>query len=79
VPRNFIRTNDAFELKLKGEKIRATRLQELEEMGTKLQATARALPPGRDRHYALQEIGRLCAQVVSLQADLPPAKKAEGK
>jgi len=57
--------------------MRTARLQELEEMGTKLQATARALPPGRDRRNALQEIGRLRAQVVSLQADLPPAKKAE--
>jgi hypothetical protein len=68
------------ELGLKGEKMRATRLQELEGMGTKLQATARALPSGMDRHNILQEIGRLRAQVVSLQADLPPpAKKAKGK
>jgi hypothetical protein len=68
------------ELGLKGEKMRATRLQELEGMGTKLQATARALPSGMDRHNILQEIGRLRAQVVSLQADLPPpANKAKGK
>jgi hypothetical protein len=34
----------------------------------------------KDHHNALQEIGRLRAQVVSLQADLPPpAKKAKGK
>jgi hypothetical protein len=55
--------------------MRAARLQELEEMGTKLQATARALPPGQDRHNILQEIGRFRARIVALQgADLPPAQ-----
>jgi hypothetical protein len=38
--------------------MRAARLQELEEMMTKLQATARALPSGPDRHNILQEIGK---------------------
>jgi hypothetical protein len=60
--------------------MREARLQELHEMAAKLLATAGALPPGPDRHNALREIGRLRAQVVSLQADLPPpAKKEKGK
>jgi hypothetical protein len=60
--------------------MREARLQELQEMAEKLLATAGALPPGPDRYNALREIGRLRAQVVSLQADLPPpAKKAKGK
>jgi hypothetical protein len=51
------------------------KLVELEEMGTKLQATARALPSGPDRHNILQEIGRFCARIVALQgADLRPAQ-----
>ena len=62
--------------------MRALKLQELEEMGVKLQATARNLPSGPDRHNILEEIGRLRAQVAALQADLPPARrglKAKGK
>jgi hypothetical protein len=63
--------------------MRAARLQELEEMRTKLQATARALPSGPDRHNILQEIGRFRAQIVALQgADLRSAHqglKAKGK
>ena len=47
--------------------MRAARLQELEEMGTKLQATARELPSGQDRHNALREIGRFRAQIAALQ------------
>jgi hypothetical protein len=54
--------------------MRAEKLQELEEMGTKLQATARALPTGPDRHNILLEIGRFRARIVALQgADSPPA------
>ena len=62
--------------------MRALKLQELEEMGGKLQATARNLPSGPDRHNILEEIGRLRAQVAALQANLPPARrglKAKGK
>jgi len=63
--------------------MRAVRLQELEEMGTKLQATARALPSGPDRNNILQEIGRFRARIVALQgADLRSAHqglKAKGK
>jgi hypothetical protein len=47
--------------------MRATKLQELEEMATKLLATARKLPPGPDRHNILREIGRFRSQIVSLQ------------
>ena len=62
--------------------MRALKLQELEELGVKLQTTARNLPSGPDRHNILQEIGRLRAQVAALQANLPPARrglKAKGK
>jgi hypothetical protein len=44
----------------------ATRLQELEEMETKLQATAHALPSGQDRHNALREIGKFRARITAL-------------
>ena len=55
--------------------MRTARLQELEEMGTKLQATARALPSGPDRHNIHQEIGTFRARIVALQdADLRPAR-----
>ena len=54
--------------------MRVLRLKELEEMGLKLQMTARNLPSGPDRHNMLQEIGRLRAQVAALQASLPPAR-----
>jgi hypothetical protein len=47
--------------------MRATKLQELEEMATKLLATARKLPPGPDRSNMLQEIGRFRSQIASLQ------------
>jgi hypothetical protein len=56
------------ELGLKGEKMRAARLQELEEMGTKLQATALELPSGQDRHNALREIERFRARITALHA-----------
>jgi hypothetical protein len=63
--------------------MRAARLQELEEMRTKLQATARELPSGQDRHNALREIGRFRARIRALHAfDLRRAHgglKAKGK
>jgi hypothetical protein len=71
------------ELGLKGKKMRAARLQELEEMGTKLQATARKLPSGQDRHNALREIERFRVRITALHAfDLRRAYgalKAKGK
>jgi hypothetical protein len=45
----------------------AARLQELEEIAAKLIATARELPPGRDHHNALKEIGRFLARIVALK------------
>jgi len=60
--------------------MRAAKLQELEEMGARLQATARALPSGPDRHNILQEIGRFRARIVALQgADLQPAQALKAK
>jgi hypothetical protein len=62
--------------------MRATKLQELEEMAVKLLATARKLPQGPDRHNALQEIGRFRARIAALQgAGLPVRQglKAKGK
>jgi hypothetical protein len=47
--------------------MRATKLQELEEMAAKLLATARKLPPGADRRNMLAEIGRFRSQIISLQ------------
>src|ERR1700730_17481784 len=49
------------------EKMRAARLKELEELAAKLLETARKLPPGQDRHNALQEIGRFRARITALQ------------
>jgi hypothetical protein len=70
-------------LRAQGEEMRATRLQELEEMAAKLLVTARKLPPGQDHHNALREIGRFHVQIAALQsADLRRAKlglKAKGK
>ncbi len=43
--------------------MREARLQELEEMATKLLATARELPSGQDRHNALREIARFRARI----------------
>jgi hypothetical protein len=63
--------------------MRATKLQELEEIAAKLLATARKLPPGPGRHNMLQEIGRFRARIVALQgAGSRPARqrlKATGK
>ena len=62
--------------------MRATRLQELQEMAAKLLATARELPSGQHRHNALREIGRFRARIAALKgADLRPAQlglKARG-
>jgi hypothetical protein len=56
--------------------MRATKLQELEEMAAKLLATARKLPPGPDRSSILQDIGRFRSQINSLQGvDLRPARR----
>jgi hypothetical protein len=44
------------------------RLQELEELAAKLLATARKLPPGPERHNALQLIGRFRVQIAALQS-----------
>jgi hypothetical protein len=61
---------------LKAKKMRATKLQELEVMASKLLATARKLPPGPDRHEILQEIGRFRSQIIALQgAGLPSARR----
>jgi hypothetical protein len=49
--------------------VRAARLKELEEMAAKLLETARKLPPGQDRHNALQEIGRFRTRIAALQGD----------
>jgi hypothetical protein len=55
--------------------VRATKLQELGAMATKLQATARKLPPGTDRYNILQEIKRFRVQIIALQsAGLRPAR-----
>jgi hypothetical protein len=49
-------------------KMRAARLQELEEMAKELLATARKLPPSQERHEILQEIGKIRAQINALKA-----------
>jgi hypothetical protein len=58
-------------------------LQELEEWAARLQASARKLPSGPDRHDILHEIGRFRAQVAALRiSDTRPARrwsKAKGK
>jgi hypothetical protein len=45
----------------------AARLKELQEMAASLLVTARELPPGQDRHNALQEIGRFRTRIIGLQ------------
>ena len=47
--------------------MREARLQELEEMAEKLLATARELPPGQDRHNAVQEVGRFRTRITALR------------
>jgi hypothetical protein len=60
-----------------------TKVQDLEETAAKLLETARKLPPGQDRHNALQEIGRFRARIAGLhRSDLRSAHrklKAKGK
>jgi hypothetical protein len=48
--------------------MRAARLKELEEMAAKLLENARKLPPGPERHDALQEIGKFRSQLFELKA-----------
>jgi hypothetical protein len=63
--------------------MREARLRELGEMLAMLLETARELPPGQDRHNALQEIARFRARIIGLQRqDLRSAHrklKAEAK
>jgi len=54
------------ELKAK-EKMRAARLQELEEMAARLLALARKLPPGQQRHDVIREIGRFRVRIAALK------------
>jgi hypothetical protein len=61
-----------------GEEMRATKLQELEEMAAKLLATARELPPGQERREVLQEIDKFRARIIALQgAGLPPGRRGQ--
>jgi hypothetical protein len=57
--------------------MRAARLKELEGMAAKLLETARKLPPGQDRHNALQEIGRFRARITALQRPLAMAQSPQ--
>jgi hypothetical protein len=70
------------ELKAK-EKMRAARLQELEEMAARLIALARQLPPGQQRHDVVREIGRFRMRIAALKGpDLRRPRrrpKAKGK
>jgi|SRR5450631_856588 hypothetical protein len=52
---------------LEGEEQRVAKLKELAEMAAKLLETARKLPPGQDRHNALQEVGRLRVRITGLE------------
>jgi hypothetical protein len=68
------------ELKEKG-KMRAARLQELEEMAARLLALARKLQPGQQRHDVVQEIGRFRVQIAALKGPdfRPAAPRAKAK
>ena len=70
------------ELKKK-EKMKAARLQELEEMAVRLLALARKLPPGQQRHDVVREIGRFRVRIAALKGPgLRPTHrrpKAKGK
>ena len=48
--------------------MRAAKLQELEEMAAELLATARKLPPSKERHEIFQEIRNIRAQIDALKA-----------
>jgi hypothetical protein len=55
--------------------MRATRLQELEDMATRLLATVRQIRPGQERHDVLEQIGKIRLQIAALKgADLRPAQ-----
>jgi hypothetical protein len=54
-------------IEAEGEEMKATKLQELEEIAAKLLATAGRLPPGQDRYNALREIGKFRARIVALE------------
>jgi len=60
------RSSERGELKAK-EKMRAARLQELEEMAARLLALARKLPPGQQRHDIVPEIGRFRVRIAALK------------
>jgi hypothetical protein len=47
--------------------MRATKLQELEEMVAKLLTTANELPAGQDRHNALREVGKFRVRITAIQ------------
>ena len=47
--------------------MRATKLQELEEMAVELLEIAHKLPPGQNRHNAIQEIERFRVKIADLQ------------
>ena len=49
----------------KGKIMRATKLQELEEMVAKLLTTE--LPAGQDRHNALREVGKFRVRITAIQ------------
>jgi hypothetical protein len=57
----------------------AERLRELEEIAAKLLALARELPPGEERHKALQQIGRFQTRIDTLKDIVPRGLKAKGK
>jgi hypothetical protein len=55
-------------------KMTAARLQELEDMATRLLVTVRQIPPGQERHDVLEQIGKIRVQIAALQGpDLGPA------
>jgi hypothetical protein len=55
--------------------MRATRLQELEDMATRLLATVRQIRPGQERHDVLEQIGKIRLQIAALKgSDLRPAQ-----
>ena len=51
------------------------KLQELEDRAAELQATARQLPSGPDRHDLLQEVGKFRAQVSAMLASRRPTRR----
>jgi hypothetical protein len=77
-----VKVRTSGELKAK-EKMRAVRLQELEEMAVRLLALARKLPPGQQRHDVIREIGRFRVRIAALKGPgLRPTNrrpKAKGK